>query len=1177
MKLRHLAIERLPGIDRPFELTKLGDGLSVIVGPNGIGKSQLCAAVRALVWHERGVKDGGLAASAVFEHQNASWRVVRDGSLHRWQRDGIDEDPPALPGERLEGCFFLGLRDLLDASDRAGLNLPNEIRRQMAGGFDLDAVQQRFGGSLPPRVGGKESKALSAAETELRNAELGQAGLEKRERELENLEKRANAAEIALQRLVHYETALSLETMRADIAQKERDLEGLPKSLADLDGREVERLEKFEEDLAQKRHDREEAEGSLRESREAASLTLLKEPIERSVLGTWRERAENLAEIERNLEVAKSEAASSQSAAEARRRAHGAHAESGTGAEPGTALAIADDFDLFAFLEESHPLAAKREELEQRLALLTERGFSDEDRRRAEVLKRGIEPLRAWLRAPDPDQRSSALLLWPGRGFWIATAIVLFALALAGFYFERTPLLTPALMGGAFGLAVAALLTRARLETRDATDWRSVARQQFPDALEPPERWSVELVQDRLRQYEDQSAKLDADEKRARDRSVERGTVEQDLKGLEAPAAALEERRIALFDRLGLAEIRPDVELVGLARALDESRAAQVEALRAQAKVERYVRLRCELLEEIAVFVSEFGEPSPTDSASARAAVHSLEERDLALRSANSNAIRDEKTRERLDRDIAQLDAGRVEIFRIAGLDAGDRVGLVRLLADLDSYLQLKTQRSELASRIERAESDLAAAEETALAACGAAQLTEEQADLKAESAQRGALDRQIGEIHQAAQAAREGHALEDALAKKSAVLDELRDRRAEALAAHAADFLIEGVRHEHETKQMPRVLERARDRFASFTHHRYELNVSPSDGGSFVAVDTTNGVGLRPEQLSDGTRAQLILAARLAFAEEAEQGADLPLFLDEALDHSDPERFHAIARSLARMVLDEARQVFYLSNDPSDVQRLRAAFAEEGCDQLDTYDLGQIRAQAARGHGAPVLRVAPLASVPSPDGTDPESYGAALGVASLDPRRDPMSQHLFYVLRDDITLLYDLLQARIETVGQCRNLLKGESPLARQFIASSEVGPQLTARIELLEIFCHAWREGRGARVERAELEQSSALSEKFLNPVVEVVAELAGNASDLLVALRERNKDPRLSGFRSKSADDLEQFFIEHGHIDDRPILDEGQINERAVGTPAANALSPRVAAELVHQWWSLSEPVG
>ena len=164
MKLQRLRVERLAGIDRPFELQDLESGLNIIIGPNGIGKSRVCTAVRALLWHERGVSGDGLIARADFEHQGARWQAVRDGSLHRWQRDGFDASPPTLPGERLDGCFFLGLRDLLDASDGAGRDLASEIRKQMSGGFDLDAVEKRFSGAVTRHVGRKEIKALTTAE-----------------------------------------------------------------------------------------------------------------------------------------------------------------------------------------------------------------------------------------------------------------------------------------------------------------------------------------------------------------------------------------------------------------------------------------------------------------------------------------------------------------------------------------------------------------------------------------------------------------------------------------------------------------------------------------------------------------------------------------------------------------------------------------------------------------------------------------------------------------------------------------------------------------------------------------------------------------------------------------------------------------------------------------------------
>ena len=174
MKLRRLAIERLPGIDRPFELEELGDGLNIILGPNGAGKSRLCAATQALLWREQAIRDGGLAASALFDHDGSQWRVECDGSHHGWQREGVDSAPPPLPAEHLHGCFFLGLRDLLDDSDGAGRDLAGEIRRQMSGGFDLEAVRRRFAGSVSKQLGRKETKAVGSAQNAIRRAEQEQ-------------------------------------------------------------------------------------------------------------------------------------------------------------------------------------------------------------------------------------------------------------------------------------------------------------------------------------------------------------------------------------------------------------------------------------------------------------------------------------------------------------------------------------------------------------------------------------------------------------------------------------------------------------------------------------------------------------------------------------------------------------------------------------------------------------------------------------------------------------------------------------------------------------------------------------------------------------------------------------------------------------------------------------------
>ena len=532
----------------------------------------------------------------------------------------------------------------------------------------------------------------------------------------------------------------------------------------------------------------------------------------------------------------------------------------------------------------------------------------------------------------------------------------------------------------------------------------------------------------------------------------------------------------------------------------------------------------------------------------------------------------------RLEAEIRNLSGDRAKLFERAEVEDGDRAELGRRVEALSRFRALERERARIAALVEHARGELEAADELALADRDAASLEAERDDLRRVAGEREELVLEIDRIRNDAAGARSGHAVEEAIARHELALDALAERRDAALWAGAGAALVDVVREEYERDQMPRVLERTRRLFAAFTHDGYDLELAGDEEGAFVAIDLRTGEGKhkgegkRPDELSDGTRAQLILAARLAFAEEAERGVSLPIFLDEAIDHSDPARFHVIARSLARMVRDEQRQIFYLTNDPADVSRFEAAFAEEAVEPPAIVDLARVRQRAVRVEGPAQLRVPPLETVPAPAGRDAASYGDALGVPPLDPMRPASAQPLYYLLRDDLDALHGLLEARIQSVGQCAGQLRADAPFLRERAEHSAAVATLGARIELLETFCDAWREGRGRPVDRGVLDRSGAVTERFLDPLAEVVDELGGDARRLLDALAERS-DPRLQGFRQRSVERLEHFLLDEGYLDERPVLAEAELVGRAVATPAAHRLGPKDAAELVHLWHSLS----
>ncbi|MFP6656320.1 MAG: hypothetical protein VCB25_11895, partial [Myxococcota bacterium] len=873
MKLRQIVIDRMPGIDQAFSVKEFGGGLNIILGPNGIGKSQLCAAVRALLWPDRGNGDHQLTARAVFGHEGELWSVVRDGTVHGWQRGGVDSDPPALPGEWLEGCFFLGLRDLLDDSDRAGRRLAEEIRRQMSGGFDLEAVQQSCRAAVPPQIGRAENKAIAAAEKEIRQAQQSQAEVERGEGELEELRNRASQAARASSRIDEIKAALSLQVVRGELAQRQNNLAEMSAALVNLDGKEVQRLDELDEELLRKRGEAKSAVLSLAKSREAVTATRLAETIDSVALATWRERAEKLRENERLLDAARLDHQSACQSVEQCRRTLGDHRLPKDWEDSaGRAVGLDESRALFEFLKESERLAIKIETLRERLSLLSARSFSSEEAKRLELLKRGVPPLRAWLRAPDSAGEDRVASFWPSRTIHLTVGGLLIAAGVLLVVISGLATVGPGMLaiGLGTGFVVSGVFSRTRIEKTDAsqsTDWRGVAERQFPEALESPEAWRPEVVEARLDALEDQVASLDASEKRARDRQVERGPFEETLKGLESRFDELQTRRGGIAAGLELDSLRSDAELVDLAQAVVALRETTVTARAAETVTSALEASTEALLTELAETLIGLGESGPVDSASCRAGVHSLEQRDRALRIAVADGLRAEEDRDRLDLEIERLAAAKCELFATAGIENQDRLALLRTLEELPRYRALRLECADFTSRSERLLAELESADGSALVDRKPNELIEETTALEEEAAARDQLREKIGGIRTGVRNAKEGHVLEEAIDKKTAALHSLGERREEALIGLAGEFLIDQVRREHETNQMPRVLARARSRFSVFTDHRYELKVSAEDGGSFIAVEGQSGQGLRPEQLSDGTRAQLILAARLAFA----------------------------------------------------------------------------------------------------------------------------------------------------------------------------------------------------------------------------------------------------------------------------------------------------------------------
>ncbi len=1163
MKLLRLAVDRLPGISRPFEIEAAGAGFHVVFGPNGIGKSSICRAVEGLFWEDRG-PTRSTSVAGEFELDGEPWRAEREGARIRWQQGDGQNISPNLPPSHNSRCFFLNLRSLIDPSRDGTADIASEIRRQMSGGFDLDEIASDLFAAETAQRGRDERNDFNKAAEDVQEVVRRHTDLQRRADELGELKTQLRDAETAAGRLTLVERAMGLARRREELAALLERIRALPGALANLTGKEVEEAERQQAQVDRLAERARSLERELAGAREARRQSGLPGPLEQADLAAWRENADELERVEVALAAARSERDVTRSRLAAASRAMGG------GGVDSLALTLPEQSELFEFLRSSQAHEIRVGTVRERLNLLEYVDAPDGGQRDVDTLREATEALRSWLRVSEPDNPAVRAR---ARWVWLLSALAVLSASVGLAVLVDPSLIQLAVAGIAVALPVLVLGNRST--SRAARKAARAVFERLP--LDEPDEWEIPSVESRLRSLEGETGDALASLQRGRDRAVERQALESELEGLEEPRRALDARRQELQGRLGLDALPRDAELVDFVRALDQLRIARGDDEAAAGKVGGLEGRQAALLEELAGVLEHYGEARPASAATARARLNSLADRNALLLQALSDerAVTGQLEENSAARDAA---AGSLRtIYSEAALEEGDLSGLILLLGSLPRYRELHSEKTSLEGQIGLDCAELGKAGEPELAECDALSLVPLKDSLTSLAARAAALRSETAGIAARIDEAKRSSAMQDLIAVREEARARLRDLRDQALHAKAGRYLVDAVKKEYEQSRMPRVFERARELFSGFTYHSYELRLGKDEGvPRLVAVELRSGEARELDELSDGTRAQLLLAARIAFAERVEQGLVLPLFLDEALDQSDPRRFEAMVRCVGRVGREQDRQIFYFTSDPLDVDRIRDALGKEGCEIAAAIDLGRIRTNVDSVGESRALSIDPGPAVPAPDGRSPEEYGAAIGVPAFRPALGHTEQHFFYVLWDDLDLLHDLLSNGIERAGQWKTV--SGTPLAERLGSGSVAPAETSLRLDLLEVFCGLWKQGRGRPVDRAALEESGVLAERFLEDVASIAREVDGDAKRLVEALGE-NRGPRLRSFRRSSAERLRRHLVESGCLDERPILTEGELQLRALTSPAANGLPDGVARGCLKRWWEwarkFSEP--
>ncbi|HED13049.1 MAG TPA: hypothetical protein ENI62_05235 [Gammaproteobacteria bacterium] len=1120
MKLQRIFLNRAPGITESFTLDGLSQEINVVVGPNGSGKTSLCRALAATLWPGQD-NSTRLEVETVWDEEGRVLNAERHGGCVTWERDGAMVGSPSLPDAHLAACYKLGVRDLMQEDNDTDLDIARQIRVQMAGGYDIQGViNQSF--TVKGKLGVKERREIGELRRSVGEVRSRFGKLAADEDRLVELEERQQEAKEAEREQRVLDPAIELAGLRKTVEGLDANLTSYSSDLDTFTGDEIERVDRLESELTDcdskiegDRAEEEGAEDKIRDTHLDA-----RRPEQTDLMG-WTTRVDELREQERELRSAREK--------EEQQKAELASALANLGGIPPSGV-VPDLSDkamdkVAAFVKQRDELTGRGAGLRAQVELL-ESGASTESR---DDLIRGASFLRDWLAAPQTaDIKIPVWLLV------VAAVGVVLGIILACFQ----DVFWLALSGVGVGMALVAMFPSVM--RKGVANERPIYVGKFEQCgLEKPDDWSRDSVSQLLHAIEQRIAKANL----ADEQDAQHALIKVQLEQLERDEAEHEERRVKLQEKVGI-DIASDLTLADLMHRYKTYRDASEALVGANALVISRSKTCSGIAENARSFLSPYGYEPKDDAAGLEAQLLDLKEQ---LSSYNNAIELRGLARKRLNKEeeVRQDIQTRTEEFYAArGLGDGDRDTLTRMLDQLPSYREMQNERDQSTRSIRQLEHKLS--ERTDLLG-----LTKEKAQqLSDEAGQKASeltdIANEIGGIQSRVKDARDGNALEVAVAKLDEARGALTSLCEQAQIQSAGRFLLEDVDREHERLSRPPVMERAAEYFRTFTRNAYELRLPDVDEPEFSAWDTSAAKSLTLSQLSDGTRIQLLLAVRIAFAIDAERGTTVPLMLDEALSTADPERFRAVAESLVVLARD-GRQIFYMTANPVDVTAWKMVYGGSGGSEPHVIDLAQVRGGQAAVSDMAMLRVPPAPEIPEPGAMTAEQYGMAIGVPPTSVLKPVESLHLFYLLRDDLDLLYTLLrETRITTVGQWVSL--SESGRANRFLSTDVCGR--------LDALCRCAREiyevriiGRGRPVDGEVLRESGAVTETFITRLTSLASDMDGDGRRFLAAFEDRSEE-RVKGFRNDAQQRLRTYLENNGYVDSRPVMNADEIRLHVMG---------------------------
>ncbi len=920
MKINRLRISRLPGFSKGLEgINELAGNVNIITGPNGSGKSSTARAIQKLIWWNDKTTDHEIDAILDINTELNEVKIDSQGYLRINKSKRTHEDLSFVFPREFSNQYMLALHDLINGRDD---NLARIIAKEVNGGVDLSKAIGRLEYKFSiPNIAQPRYKQYIEIQKELINLENEQAVLLKNEGELARLEEEKKQSEEASGYKDLYEKLLNYINERNSYDRFNAQLNTYSptmKKLKEDDFSTIEELEKKIAEIDITIFESEKIIGAYEE--EVQLLRIADKDIPDELITELSGRIEDLKTLQQKVSSLEREISNQLVVKDKTGKLLNSEEEL-YGLRK---LSLKDIHYLNEFIQAANEaegihsrLVSEKRRLEKELDELREietKGKSIED------IRKGISILSDWLKGANPQPKMSIrLTLALGLAIWALLATVI------SYYgheqgFVASIFISLLLVPGVIYLEG----KREKFQSHEL----NVRMGDFEkSSLESPDNWDSDSVSSRLQE-------LISD----LDYLLRITKIEEQLKGvsikLEQSQTRIKDIRSEYFNiKEGLGILPESIDLLInnynsfylFLSNLSKWQDAAIESEKLINEKENYYNSYLEELNAINSILSGFNFSSVEDPIQANAIYQALL-KECEIKTKKSGDIKHQKSIIDIkEKEKKQYQLSLREIYSRLQIPFGKKDEVYFLTSQYESFKETENRVTDALAVVNANEQLLLNHPLCHIYKNLDKAITIERVRLKIEeyeyiSGKQGEIIRQISDIEAQIRERRSKDDIEKALNDKEDALDGLNELLKNNLKAITGDLIVSHLHEEISLNNENPVFKRANTILGNITGSRYKLILGEGRQPVFKAYDSRLDQILSLDEISTGTRVQLLLAIRLAYIETQENQIKLPVLADELLANSDDERSEAIIRSLVEV--SRNRQLFYFTAQAEEVSK---------------------------------------------------------------------------------------------------------------------------------------------------------------------------------------------------------------------------------------------------------------